>query len=61
MSTEEKLRISDPLVMKSAAGYYVGLQYLEEEFQAWLPYDRLTDYYATKEEAEIALKTFKSY
>lgn len=61
MSTEEKLRISDPLVMKSAAGYYVGLQYLEEEFQAWLPYDRLTDYYATKMEAEIALKTFKSY
>ena len=32
--------ISEYRVLRSAAGYYVGEEYFEAEFNAWLPYDR---------------------
>jgi len=56
-----KRRISEPLVMKSPSGYYVGVEYFDGAKNKWVPYDRFTDYYPTKGEAEVALKTFKSY
>jgi len=58
---DEETRISEPLVMKSAAGYYVGLQYFDEETGLWLPYDRLNDYYSGEEYTKQKLKEFKSY
>tara|TARA_B110000259_G_C13645065_1_gene253920 strand:- start:230 stop:415 length:186 start_codon:yes stop_codon:yes gene_type:complete len=55
---EKKDKVSEPLVMKSAAGYYVGLQYFDEDAQCWLPYDRLGTYYAEESSAIEELKTY---
>jgi len=51
---EEQLR--GPQVMVSAAGYYVGYEYYDEEFGFWGPYDRVTGYYASEGEAQAALE-----
>ena len=48
-------KISELHVMKSAAGYYLGYTYFDEECQCWFPYDRESHYMATKEEAEAEL------
>lgn len=45
------LIISEPQVLKSNAGYYVG------RLQDGMPYDRLSGYFATREEAQDALDT----
>ena len=59
MSTED-IRISEPLVMKSAAGYYVGLQYFCTKTQMWQPYDQLTDFVGSEHEGELLLEGFTS-
>jgi len=44
--TNEKL--SEVKVLQSAAGYYIGRLYWDEDCKAWLPYDRLSGYYASE-------------
>lgn len=40
-------------VLKSAAGYYIGSLYYDEEMGGWFPEDRISMYYyGTREEAE---------
>jgi len=53
----EVLEISEPIVMASAAGWYVGSVYKEPECDDMIaPYSRHTPYYvATPEEAEQLL------
>lgn len=42
-------------VLKSAAGYYIGSLYYDEEMQGYYPYDRDSGcYWNTREEAEEA-------
>lgn len=60
LNDEEKDEVSGPLVMRSPAGYYVGLEYLDKEIGAWLPYDRLTGYFKHEYQAKKELATFKS-
>lgn len=54
--------ISEYRVLRSAAGWYIGTGYREPDWPAdemyYLPYDRLTEYFATREEAEDILKHF---
>jgi hypothetical protein len=52
---EKILEISNPMVLRSAAGYYIGELCLTEHTFSdgkvstfWLPYDRMSGYYATK-------------
>ncbi len=49
------MEVSEPIVMASAAGWYVGKickgEYCIE------PYDRYTEYFATPEEANVVLTT----
>lgn len=46
-------QVSEPIVMKSNAGFYVGRAYYDEELGgAWLPYSRETDYFKHREDAE---------
>ena len=51
----ETMEVSEPIVMASAAGWYVGKickgEYCIE------PYDRYTEYFATPEEANVVLTT----
>ena len=46
--------------MRSGAGFYVGTEYFDDEggpdYSFWGPYDRMTGYYRTKEEAEDVLE-----
>jgi hypothetical protein len=49
--------ISNPYVMKSAAGFYIGrtvsvIDTVSDNFSSIEPYDRLSDYFATITEAE---------
>lgn len=44
------IEISEPIAMASAAGWYVGSLCIEDGIT--MPYDRMTDYVATKEIAE---------
>ena len=54
VSYGETLMVSQPLVMASAAGWYVGQVYKEN---GWvMPYDRLSGYFATPEEANELLQ-----
>ena len=55
VSYGETLMVSQPLVMASAAGWYVG-KVCKGEFCVE-PYDRFTDYFATPEEAQVVLDT----
>ena len=45
------------MVMKSAAGYYIGRAYQDLEFddKPWLPYSRESGYYLTPQEAQAEL------
>ena len=47
--------VSEPIVMASAAGWYVGKICKEDGFVQ--PFDRFTDYFATPEEAQVVLDT----
>ena len=51
----EEIELSEPIVMASAAGWYVGKVCKEDGFVQ--PYDRFTDYFATAEEAQVVLDT----
>lgn len=54
------LKVSEVQVLHSNAGYYIGTLYWDDQIQAWLPYERLSEwYYDTKEEAELALPSYK--
>lgn len=48
--------VSDFKVMKSGGGYYIGTTTSEEGFEE--PYTRETGYFATHEEAKVALDTY---
>lgn len=51
--------ISKSCVMCSAAGWYIGTTYYDEEMKGWFPYDRYTGYFRTKEEAEKLLPSYQ--
>jgi len=51
----ETMEVSEPIVMASAAGWYVG-KICKGEYGIE-PYDRFTDYFATPEEAQVVLDT----
>jgi hypothetical protein len=55
-----KYTVSKPMVMKSAAGFYVGQVCVEDGDPVdWIqPYDRMSDYFATPEVAESYLKAW---
>jgi hypothetical protein len=55
-SSEWDEYMTDLMVMKSAAGYYIGRAYWDQEFGFEGPYSRESGYYPTKEEAEKAFK-----
>jgi len=40
----EEEEISEPRVMKSAAGHYIGYEYWDTVLGAWLPWSRQTEY-----------------
>ena len=50
----ETMKVSEPIVMASAAGWYVGAICKEDGFIQ--PYDRYTEY-MTKEKAQVVLDT----
>lgn len=52
--------ISEPVVMSSAAGYYIGCYCTEDFFgkEVKMPYDRYSGYFETKEEAEESLPDY---
>ena len=50
----EWIEVSEPIVMASAAGWYVGAICKEDDFIQ--PYDRYTEY-MTKEQAQVAMDT----
>ena len=54
--------VSEPIVMASAAGWYVGKVCRTDLFNDGSqfivePFDRFTDYFATPEEAQVVLDT----
>jgi len=49
--------VSELKVMSSAAGWYIGTTYFDEECHCEFPNTRESGYYATEEEAEAALRT----
>ena len=51
----EEIELSEPIVMASAAGWYVGKVCKEYGFVQ--PYDRFTEYFVTPEEAKVILDT----
>ena len=58
----ETMEVSEPIVMASAAGWYVGKVCKTDLFNDGSqfivePYDRFTDYFATSEEAQVVLDT----
>ena len=50
----ETMKVSEPIVMASAAGWYVGKVCKEDGFVQ--PYDRFTEY-MTQEQAQVCLDT----
>ena len=53
----EMIEVSEPIVMASAAGWYVGAICKDEECGGMIvPYDRYTEY-MTKEQAQVGLDT----
>ena len=48
-------KISELQVMQSAAGYYLGHTYYDEEMEGWFPWSRETEY-MTKEDAVKTLE-----
>jgi len=58
----EIMEVSKPIVMASAAGWYVGKVCKTDLFNDGSqfivePFDRFTDYFATPEEAQVVLDT----
>ena len=58
----EEIELSEPIVMASAAGWYVGKVCKTDLFNDGSqfivePFDRFTDYFATPEEANVVLTT----
>jgi hypothetical protein len=52
--------LSETKVLKSNAGYYIGHEYQDRDFEnAYLPYDRISGYYATRPAAEMDLELYK--
>ena len=51
----ETMKVSEPIVMASAAGWYVGKICKTDGFIE--PFDRFTEYFATPEEANVVLTT----
>ena len=46
-------------VLRSAAGWYIGSLYWDDELQSWLPYARYSPgYYATEADAQAALPAY---
>lgn len=60
MIQSETEQISELKVLKSAAGYYIGYLYYDQDMKGWFPYDRLSGYYVTKEDALEDLPSFKN-
>lgn len=57
---EEEARYSPLQVMQSAAGWYIGTAYNNED--GWQePGSRDSDYYATKEEADYAFRYLENF
>ena len=55
----EPEEVSKPIVMASAAGWYVGEVYLDGAFGFVGPHSRLTGYYRSEEEAtKVYLQVF---
>ena len=48
--------VSELKVMESAAGFYIGTEYFDEEMQAWFPNERSTPYMLTRGEAESMME-----
>ena len=48
-------------VMQSAAGYYIGTTYYDEEMGGDFPYTRETHYFPDRESAEQALSDYEEY
>lgn len=53
LAPETNGQVSEPVVMKSAAGYYVGRAYFEDG--GWFPHSRETGYFRSVGEAQEAL------
>ena len=52
-------KITDPMVMHSAAGYYIGNASYDLEMMAWVPHSRMSyGYWATDEEARRFLPSY---
>jgi len=52
MDDLDNLLVSEYRVLRSAAGYYVGRQYLDPDCEGcWLPYDRCSGYFPSEIEA----------
>jgi hypothetical protein len=45
-------KVTYPQVLFSGAGFYIGRMYLDEEFGCEMPYDRLSVYYKSRDEAQ---------
>jgi hypothetical protein len=51
--------ISETRILRSAAGYYIGHLYWDDEMRGWFPWDRISEgYYSTKEEAMPELRSW---
>lgn len=49
------MKISKPKVLYSNAGHYIGTTYYDDEIGCDLPYERLSDYYKNRDDAQAAL------
>ena len=69
---DRPLELRGPMVMQSGGGYYVGYEskdYMddpdivapEDDPGFWVPHDRVTAYYSTREEADMALEKVKAH
>jgi hypothetical protein len=57
MKDEEQ--ISELQVMSTPAGYYIGRFYYDKDLHTWLPYDRQSNYFKRKHQAEEHLQLMK--
>jgi hypothetical protein len=49
------MQVTEIKVLKSNAGFYIGRECLDDDMSVYIPYDRLSGYYPTKDSANIAL------
>jgi len=53
-------KISAPMVLKSAAGYYIGALYWDQDLDGWYPWAHYSPcYYTTEAEAKKALPAYE--